>query len=277
MNALSIAVDPSGNAYVAGSATTPAGGPSGNTFLDKIASDGSVIVFSRVLPAGVLAIAADSMGNVTVGGYASASAFPPTSTFGQSALVARISADGSTILWSVQLGSTVTISGQTGYSQVQSLALDSSGNVYLTGVAPVPVPTVPGALQPTFTNPFFNNAFFAELSSDGTKLLAATNLSGHNGATLNGVVLDPSGNPWITGNTSSADFPGLTNPSSSSLDFALERLFKPGDGLHQVSCPLKTAVSAHANRRARNCAAPPGATSPENRSVKRLWASSGCG
>jgi hypothetical protein len=42
------------------------------------------------------------------------------------------------------------------------------------------------------------------------------------GSRLTGLALDPNGNVWISGNTSSPDFPGLNNTGSNNLDFALE-------------------------------------------------------
>jgi uncharacterized protein (TIGR03437 family) len=60
-------------------------------------------------------------------------------------------------------------------------------------------------------------------------LLFATNLI----ATLAGVTLDSAGNAWITGNTTSANFPGLSNVPSIGLDFVLE-LNSDASALQQI-------------------------------------------
>lgn len=169
----------------------------------------------------------DANGNLTVVGSTNATNFPITSGVyqtGGGAFITRISSDGSQLIWSTEIGGAVSLPGlQRSFSAAQSVAIDSSDNVYVAGSAPSAIATTPGALQSSV--PGSGSAaigFAAELSSDATQLLFATNLGGTDGATLTGLALDPGGNVWISGNTRSPDFPGLNNPSSAGLNFALE-------------------------------------------------------
>jgi uncharacterized protein (TIGR03437 family) len=269
-----LALDDSGNAYVIGSTQDPnfpttapafgSGSPSTNAFYavaTKIAADGSALLFSRLLggDAGpvcgggpcfganihtmAFAIAVDATGNLTLAGTTNAFNFPITANVyqtGGGAFVARISSDGSQLIWSTEIGASVS---QTRVSTVQSIALDASGNVYTAGSTPTPITITPDALQPKV--PGFQSTalgFAAKLSSDATHLLFATNLGGTNGASLTGLALDPAGIVWITGNTKSSDFPGLSNTPSTGVDFALE-LNADATALNQIFTLMPPTVT----------------------------------
>ena len=261
--ARSIALDRAGNAYIAGQTADPnfpttgpvfgTGAPDGQsmftvtfTFVSKISADGSKLLFSRLLGGDASpcvgdnsfcfgfsvystpnAIAVDTSGNLTVSGATNASNFPITANVYNTsggAYVARISADGSQLVWSTELG--IVGKNPLGplFSSAESLAVDAAGNVYIAGSAPGPIAATPGVLQPS-VNPTILPAisgFVAKLGSGATQLLYATNLSGSNGSVIYGLTLDSAGNLWIAGNTRSPDFPGLSNVPSTGLDFALE-------------------------------------------------------
>jgi uncharacterized protein (TIGR03437 family) len=239
----SIALDASGNAYVAGNtndATFPVTGPvfgsgtpsanplapAGYVFVLKLASDGSKLLYSRLLGGSsypcrggsscigvgpytaASAIAVDVSGEATVGGQTDTSDFPMTANVyntAGAAFVSRIAADGSALVWSTKVGTTTSI--------VESLALDAAGSVYIAGGSGVPATNAP---------PTVVSGFVLKLSSDATQLIYATNLGGTNGANLSGLALDSSGNIWVSGFTASPDFPGLSAMPPNGLDFALE-------------------------------------------------------
>src|SRR5579863_3102018 len=235
------------------------------TFVAKISPDGSQLIYSHLLggdqlscvsPMGCMvsgglgaanttanALAIDTEGNATIAGFTTASNFPVTPNayqsickcvdMAQNGFVTRISADGSKLLWSTYFANSVT--NATIFDEVQSIALDAFGNVYLAGETSSGMATSPGALQPSVTG---GGGFAAKLSSDGAKLLYATNLGGTgvgnaNAATLRGLTLDPSGNAWIAGSTNAPDFPGLSNTPATGIDFALE-LNGDGSALEQI-------------------------------------------
>ena len=255
-----IALDSIGNAYIAGTTHDPAfpvtgpafGSPitSGATdaFVMKIASDGSKMLYSRLLGGSISpcsggsacignapvnaasSIAVDAEGNATVAGQTNTTDFPVTARVyntGHGAFISRIPADGSKLVWSTEVGAPPAlpaVNGKIVPSSIQSLVLDTEGDVYVIGSAQTAIATSPGALQPTWpaTTRVTNGGFIVKLSSDATQLLFATNLAGDAGSTLTGLALDASGNAWVSGFTQSTDFPGLTAVPTGGLDFALE-------------------------------------------------------
>ncbi len=188
-SAVAVALDSSGNAYVAGStydpnfATTgpvfgtgaPSNGPGveiGYTFLVKISADGSRLLFSRLLggnqtspcqqyqcPTTLFgtapkAIAVEANGNVTIVGATSATNFPVTANAyvgGTGAFASRISADGSQLIWSTTLGAPPAPAPANSIF-ANSVALDAAGNIYITGTASYSIAATPGALQPGVPN-----------------------------------------------------------------------------------------------------------------------------
>jgi len=165
--ALGIAVDSAGSAYVAGFTesanfpTTPGAfqttlAGTDNGFVTKLNPNGSGLIYSTYLGGNgvdqAFALAVDSTGSAHVTGQASSSNFPTTSgafqtTIGGApdAFEAQLSADGSTLLYSTYLGGG-------GYDIGLAIAVDSVGSAYLTGFASAGFPTTPGAVQASGTS-----------------------------------------------------------------------------------------------------------------------------
>jgi uncharacterized protein (TIGR03437 family) len=164
-NALGIAVDAAGNAFVTGeggvgTALTP--GSFGDScrddttgaFLVKIAPAGDRMIFGgclgpRMMYSAGTAVAVDASGDVYLGGFSNASDFPltPGAFDGRSPqsrgfdFIARISADGSRVVYTAQLDGAA--------SGIYSLAVDGTGAVYAAGSTRSAALTVVGpALQP---------------------------------------------------------------------------------------------------------------------------------
>jgi len=252
----SITLDSAGNSYIVGSTNdsafpvtgtffgpTLSGNPPVGTyaFISSIAADGSKLRYSRLLGGTSIpcsgstcigtgpytaasAVALDASGNITVAGTTSASNFPITANVYNTsggAFVSRISADGSMLIWSTEVGAAI-LEVPDNTSAVQAIALDSAGNVYVVGSSDTPIATTPNALQSTYqtAQSAIAEGFAMKLSADATQLLFATNLGGMNGATLAGLAVDAAGNVWVTGFTRSPDFPGLNGVAN--IDFALE-------------------------------------------------------
>ncbi len=107
---ISIALDTSGAAYVAGTAVSPNG--TGTGFLAKVAGDGTAGYYT-VFPAGLSqAVAVDANGNVVLYGAG----------VGQSGVVQRIDASGAVTLKTTVSGAAV------------AFALDPAGNAYVAAV-----------------------------------------------------------------------------------------------------------------------------------------------
>lgn len=93
----------------------------------------------------------------------------------------------------------------------QAIAVDADGSVYVTGVTFAEnFPTSPEAFQPAIGDPggVLGDAFVVKLDESGTTLLYSTLLggSGRDGGT--GIAIDAAGDAYVTGYTSSRDFPG---------------------------------------------------------------------
>jgi hypothetical protein len=113
-------------------------------------------------------------------------------------VVQKMSTNGTTVLYRTVIGS--------GYSAtVQAMAVDSAGNVYLTGASGVNLPATPNAFKATIASG--THAFAGVLNAAGT-LTYLSYLAGTNGTDQgNGLAVDSTGKMYITGGTSSSTFP----------------------------------------------------------------------
>lgn len=214
-----IAVDASGNAYITGltfstdfPTTSPfqaanAGG--GDAFVTKLNATGSALVYSTYLGGSAsdqgFGIALDSSGNAYVTGFTQSTNFPTASSFqaaeagGQDAFVAKLNPAGSALLYSTYLGGSGDDFGH-------AIAVDSSGNAYITGYTfSTNFPTA-SPLQAANAGP--PDAFIAELNTTGATLLFSTYLggSGTNESGM-GIAVDTFGSAYIAGYTDSTNFP----------------------------------------------------------------------
>jgi hypothetical protein len=137
--AYAIAVDATGSAYVTGWAgdsdfPTTDGSNRGSTFITKLNPSGSGLTYStRLVNGGMgLGIALDSSGDAYVTGRAEDSGFPTINALqgwggGTDAFVSELNASASALLFSTYLGGS-------GNDYGTGIALDSSGNIYVTGI-----------------------------------------------------------------------------------------------------------------------------------------------
>jgi len=104
-----------------------------------------------------------------------------------------------------------TITGTTGGSGRQdnmSIAVDCEGNSYICGqTASTNYPTTTGAVQTNFGTGTFD-ACVTKINPDGTKIIFSTFLGGNNYSGANAIAVDACRNVYITGQTTSTDFPG---------------------------------------------------------------------
>lgn len=220
----SVHIDSQGNIYVGGSTksgdlpTTP--GAYDRTGRNDGLNDGFVAKFS---PQGVLqwctyldglarddvyGVRADASGNVYAAGWTLSSDFPTTpgaydrTLNGESdAFVAKLSADGSTLLWCTLLG------GSDKDGCRGSMALGADGRVYISGMTTsANFPVTAGAFQTSFGGG--SDGYVAILSADGSTLERATYIGG-SGAdqAFDGVVIHADGTLSVAGNAGTADFP----------------------------------------------------------------------
>lgn len=224
-----IAVDSAGSAYITGFtyapiAVTPGAfqtmfgtkatpGGDSDVFVTKLSADGSSVVYSTYLGGSnndfAAGIALDSANNAYVTGETNSSDFPTTQGAYQTSLVgnsddvfvAKLSADGSSLVYSTYLG------GANGGSLGTAIAVDSAGSAYVTGNTFDGFPTTAGAYQTTFAGggALSGDPFVTKLSADGSSLSYSTYLGGS--GVGSGIQLDSAGNAYVTGYTASTSFP----------------------------------------------------------------------
>jgi hypothetical protein len=187
-------------------------------FITKFDFTGSRLIYSSlligsILDLGEMGLALDSAGNAYVTGVTESHAFPTTPRAFQTdlhgdfdAFVTKLNADGTALVYSTFLGGTGRDGGH-------GIAVDSSGNAYITGdTSSQDFPTTPGAFQPNcklFDVSTCENAFVTKLNASGSGLLYSTFLGGSSNAGQPGesIAVDRTGNAFVTGFTEVADFP----------------------------------------------------------------------
>ncbi|MDQ3135744.1 MAG: SBBP repeat-containing protein [Acidobacteriota bacterium] len=225
-----IAVDSSGNAYVAGftsstdfptanSIQATKGATNEDAFVTKLNATGSALVYSTYLGGGESsefgeAIAVDASGNAYVTGSTFSDDFPTVNpiqaTFGggsTDAFVTKINAAGTAIVYSTYLGGNgdAAISGVGGESG-RGITADSSGNTYVTGeINSTNFPTA-NAIQATFGGGGAD-AFVTKINAAGSAFVYSTYLGGSAQDSGEGIKADASGTAYVAGFTVSTNFP----------------------------------------------------------------------
>jgi len=230
--AAGIAVDGSGNAYIAGKTGSydfpvtfgafetlmKNGNPLGNIFVTKLNAEGDGLVYSTHFGGdsnndACTAIALDSTGNAYITGHVLSGDFPVTSgafqtvanaSNGYNTFITKLNPQGSGLVYSTYLGGS-------GSDQATSIAVSGSGIAYITGqTTSIDFPTSSGAFQtqPGFVAGYGDlNAFVTALNSAGTALVYSTYLGGNYSDTGSGIAVDSGGNAYVTGSAYSQNFP----------------------------------------------------------------------
>src|SRR5438876_371608 len=178
-----------------------------------IDSTGSALIYSTYLGGSGnndqgLSIAVDSAGDAYVTGFTDSLNFPTMNAFQPSlgggsldAFVTMLNPVGSALLYSTNLGGS-------GDEQATGIAIDSSGNAYVTGnTGSTNFPTTVGAFQMSLSG--VGDAFVAKINpstSGQTSLTYSTYLGGNGSDEGFGIAVDSSGSAYVTGLTYSTDF-----------------------------------------------------------------------
>ena len=224
-----IAIDSSGNAYIAGLTksrdfpvtsgafqTVYRGADpdlSSSAFVTKLNASGSALSYSTYLGGSFFdfanGITVDkSTGNAYVTGDVQSKDFPVTSSALQKILhgvrdgfVTKLSASGSSLSYSTYLGGS-------GDEEAFGIAVNSSGRAYVVGTtSSSDFPLTRNAFQrvPRGSSP--QSAFVTKISPTGSALTYSSLLGGSLEESAAAVGLDPAGNAYLTGFTTSSDFP----------------------------------------------------------------------
>ena len=239
-----IAVDSSGNTYIAGDTTSTnfptttgsyqttcvdckAGVSYGEGFVTKLSPDGSSLIYSTYLSgASIFGIAVDSAGSAYVTGGVAAivedgsglPGLPVVNAFQstnhgtiENAFVTKLSPDGSSLVYSTYLGGSYS-------DEAFGIAVDTEGSAYVTGLTnsngfPTENPIQASCNDCGYStgNLFDGDAFVTKSSPDGSSLVYSTYLGGSAEDWGQGIAVDSSGSAYVTGLTQSTDFP-TANP-----------------------------------------------------------------
>ncbi len=219
-DARGIAVDDAGSAYVTGETLSPdfptTAGAFARTnrgaydvFVTKLNATGSALAYSTLLGGTNVdngeRIAVDAGGQAFVLGFSSSTDFPTTpgalkvtTNGGFDITLTKLNAAGNGLIYSTYLGgSDAEFAG--------GLAVDAAGNAYVSGTtASTNFPTTASAVDRT---PQGGDAFVSKVNPAGSALIYSTLLGGTASDGATAVQPDAAGNAWVTGITSSADFP----------------------------------------------------------------------
>ena len=216
-----IAVDDSGNAYVTGQTDSTdfptalpiqsANGALSDAFVAKLNAAGNVLRYSTYLGGNGndcgFRIAVDASGNAYVHGDTTSTNFPTvnpvqsTRRGASDAFVAKLNESANALVYSTYLGGD---GSELGFG----IAVDASGNAYVTGITDSSnFPTV-SPVQPA--NGGEVDAFVTKLNAAGGALLYSTYLGGVGIDFGFAIALDASNNAYVTGGTDSIDFPTVS-------------------------------------------------------------------
>jgi hypothetical protein len=228
-----IAVDASGNVYITGITSSSADFPLKNAYQSVFGGGGYDAFVAKITPGGLgnadlvystylggsgydvgNGIAVDSSGNAYVGGETASTNFPTTAGAYQVSIGSATDIDAyftkinpagsglSSLVYSTYLGG-IASDGAGG------IAVDSSGNAVIAGYTNSANFPITNSYQSGVAGSSVD-AFVTKINPGGNgsaDLVSSTCLGGSSGDRANGIALDISGSAYITGNTTSTDFP----------------------------------------------------------------------
>jgi hypothetical protein len=215
-----IAVDASGNAYIVGNTqsndydvtagafqTVFAGG--GDAFVTKLNSTGTGLIYSTYMGGSSndigRAIAINGSGNAYITGSTLSTDYPVTTGVFQNTnagsndvFVTKLNGAGSGLIYSTYIGGNDAEQGQ-------AIAVDGSGNAYVTGYTfSADYDVTPSAFQTTIGGQ--SDVFVTKIDNTGNSLMYSTYLGGSNYEEGYAITIDGTGKAYVTGSTSSSDF-----------------------------------------------------------------------
>ncbi len=227
----SIAIDTSGNAYVTGytysanfpktpTANDTTYNGNGDGFVLKLNPIGAALIYSTFIGGNSedsgRSIAIDTSGNAYMTGYTFSANFPTTpgandTTFNGMLDISmlKLNRTGAALIYS-------TFIGGSDDDHSRGMAIDSSGNAYVTGTTDsADFPTTPGANDTTFNG--IQDGFVVKLNQSGALLIYSTYIGGNDYEYGESISIDTNGNAYVTGYTDSANFP--TTPGANDITF----------------------------------------------------------
>ena len=206
-----IAVDGSGNAVVVGSTSSldftasarARSADSSDAFAAKLNASGTALVYVTVFGGSQMdiasAVAVDADGNAYVAGQTESGDFPSGSNpsyKAPDAFVMKLSTTGA-MIYSTQIGGAA-------YDAATAVAVNASGEAFITGIAGDGFPVTASAYRSTFQGS--SEAFLTKLNASGGNAYS-TYIGGNSDDAGAAVALSVSGQVYVAGTTSSSTFP----------------------------------------------------------------------
>ncbi|HEY0520771.1 MAG TPA: SBBP repeat-containing protein [Ilumatobacteraceae bacterium] len=256
-----IVVNAGGNAFVAGTTQSPdfpttagafdrTGAPQNvsDVFVTKLNPAGNGLVYSTFVGGSDLetgtGIAVDAAGNAYVTGTTKSSNFPTTAGAFDRTLnippncprcvvdntdnfVFKLNAAGSALAYSTYLGGT-------DIDSARGIAIDGSGNAYVTGeTTSVDYPTTAAAFSRTAKGS--NEVVVTKLNPTGSALVYSTFIGGTAADDADRVAVDSGGNAYVLGFSASTDYPttagAFDTTQNGVFDVTLTKLNPAGSAL----------------------------------------------
>src|SRR5580658_2409149 len=176
------------------------------------------------------ALAVDSTGAAYIAGFTASYNLPTLNPVqaanggGNDVFVAKLNSTGNALVYCTYLGGT-------GADRAFGIAVDSTGAAYVTGSTQSANFPVRNALQASLAGG--KNAFVVKLTPTGNGLAYSTYLGGNGSDAGNGIAVDSSGNAYITGDTTSTNFPATAYQKTyrGSQDAFVSKLNAAGSAL----------------------------------------------
>jgi hypothetical protein len=220
--------------------------PQNNSFVVKLSSDLSTLMVGTIFPFTITATEVQSDGSFLIAGWSYSSTFrtsPGTYATGQTTggiCLARLSADGSTMLRTVEIQCGDAYANVGNLARANAMATGADGNILIGGISVAGFPTTVDAYQPAAGG--HDGAIFLELSHDFSKLLYSTYLSGTSYSYVHAVYPIGLGSAIIEGPSGNGTFP--TTPG------AYDNISAGTGGTNFVAkfdLPVSSSVSLSAN------------------------------
>src|SRR5215472_4456344 len=254
-----IAIDRGGNMYIEGSTFSPDYPTTRQAFQPACAScaDGAPDIYvTKLNPAGThliystylggsdweicgTQIAVDRGGNAYVNGFTCSTDFPTQNPLqapagGCDGFLTKLNPAGNKLVYSTYLGGS-------DFDGVWGTTVDSMGNAYVSGLTwSTDFPITEGAFRTNFVGgsqcpfPPCSDAFVTKINSSGNRLAYSTYLGGNGDDNGAEIVADSDGNAYVSGETSSTEFPTVSPfqaGNAGSYDIFVTKLNAIGSAL----------------------------------------------
>jgi hypothetical protein len=211
-----------------GAYQTSSGG-SRDVILSKLNTTGSALIYSTYIGGSNMDtgsnLALDNNGDVYIAGYTTSTNYPTVAGGYQvskdalnDAFVTKINASGTALIYSTFVGGNAD-------DYATDIAIDNSGNAYISGVTgSTNFDVTTGAFRATYQGGALD-AFVTKLNSSGSSLVYSTYLGGTGSEQARAIYVDANTNAYVTGYTGSNNFSTTTGAYDESFNGGVNDVF----------------------------------------------------